>query len=63
MLFADDGKLTMRLPKVDSLDALPERVGLIEQKLDALSTSVDARFAQVDKRFDGNHQQLVEKRG
>ena len=44
-----------RLPvssKVADLDALPERVNTIGQKLDALSASVDRRFEEVDKRFD-----------
>lgn len=34
------------------LDALPERVERVEQKLDALSVSVDRRFDEVDQRFD-----------
>ena len=53
----------------ESLNALPARVGVIEQKLDALSASAGARFAQVDKRFDEVDkrfdevtQQLVEQR-
>lgn len=44
-----------RLPvssKVADLDALPERVNTIGQKLDALSASVGRRFEEVDKRFD-----------
>lgn len=36
----------------NNLDALPERVGAVERKLDALSVSVDRRFDAVDKRFD-----------
>ncbi|MBA2303686.1 MAG: hypothetical protein H0W08_13750 [Acidobacteria bacterium] len=32
----------------DGLDNLPERVQAVEQKLDALSTSLDDRFDQVD---------------
>jgi len=35
-----------------NLDALPERVELIEQKLDALSVSADRRFEQIDQRFE-----------
>ena len=35
-----------------NLEALPERVDRIEQKLDSLAIAVDERFEQVDKRFD-----------
>ena len=41
---------------------LPERVGVIEQKLDGLILSVGARFAQVDARFDQVDAALVEQR-
>jgi hypothetical protein len=33
-------------------DNPPERVGAIERKLDALSSSADERFDAIDKRFD-----------
>jgi septal ring factor EnvC (AmiA/AmiB activator) len=36
----------------DGLEGLPARVGVVEQKLDALAASTDARLAQVDARFD-----------
>jgi archaellum component FlaC len=41
---------------------LPERVGVIEQKLDGLIQSVDARFAQVDTRFDQVDAAIIEQR-
>jgi chaperonin cofactor prefoldin len=37
---------------VSNMDALPERVELIERKLDALSVSVDQRFNVVDERLE-----------
>lgn len=48
----DDGSLAMKSDMSANLDALPERVELIERKLDALSVSVDRRFEEVDKRFE-----------
>ena len=36
----------------DGSSNLPERVEVIEQKLDGLIQSVDARFEQVDRRFE-----------
>jgi hypothetical protein len=35
----------------DSLEALPEKVNAIEQKLDALTASVDVRFDEVTAAF------------
>jgi chromosome segregation ATPase len=34
------------------IDNLPERVGAVEKKLDALARSVDRRFVEVNERFD-----------
>ena len=48
----DDGRLAVKSDMSANLDALPERVELIERKLDALSMSVDRRFEEVNRRFD-----------
>ncbi|HLG59065.1 MAG TPA: hypothetical protein VI485_27230 [Vicinamibacterales bacterium] len=45
-----------------NLEQLPERVGVLERKLDSLSASVDRRFDEVDKRFDEVTQHFVEQR-
>ena len=37
---------------VDPAAPLPERVNAVEQKLDTLAVTVDARFDAVDARFD-----------
>ena len=48
------------------LETLPERVDVIERKLDTLTASVDRRFdeltASVDRRFDEVTAALVEQR-
>jgi len=59
-------------PKEEMMDGasnLPERVQVIEQKLDSLAVSVDARFeqvdapfAQVDRRFDEVGAAIAEQR-
>jgi hypothetical protein len=46
----------------DGSSSLPERVEVIEQKLDGLIQSVDARFEQVDRRFDQVDAAIVEQR-
>jgi hypothetical protein len=46
----------------DTLDALPERVEIIERKLDALSVSVDRRFDQIDQRFELVDEHFAEQR-
>jgi hypothetical protein len=47
----DDGRLAVSSEMTGALEALPERVDRIEQKLDALSVSVDQRFDLVDEHF------------
>jgi hypothetical protein len=47
---------------VDPLEALPGKVQTIENKLDALGASVEARFEAVDARFDEVTFALVEQR-
>lgn len=44
----DDGRLTVKSGMAENLESLPERVDVIERKLDALSLSVDTRFDAVD---------------
>jgi hypothetical protein len=51
-----------RVVSVTNQDSLPERVEVIERKLDALSSSVDRRFDEVDKRFDEVRDAIVEQR-
>ncbi len=41
---------------------VPETLETIAEKITALSTSTDARFAAVDKRFDDVSDALVEQR-
>jgi len=52
------------MPKnaMSDLEKLPERVDVIERKLDALAVSVGQRFEAVDKRFDQVTEALVEQR-
>jgi hypothetical protein len=52
-------------PKEETMDGasnLSERVQVIEQKLDTLGVSVDTRFAEVDRRFDGVGAAIAEQR-
>ena len=45
----DDGRLAMTAKMTDNLEALPDRVDRIEQKLDSLAVSVDGRFSEVSE--------------
>jgi chromosome segregation ATPase len=47
---ADDGRLVSP-PVSGMLDSLPERMAIVEQKIDTLSVSVDARFEEVTAHF------------
>lgn len=47
----DDGRLGVSSEMAGTLETLPERVDLIERKLDALSASVDRRFEEVNEHF------------
>jgi hypothetical protein len=46
----DDGRL-VNAKMTDNLEALPERVDRIEQKLDNFVASVDKRFDEVDRPY------------
>ncbi|HMB82210.1 MAG TPA: hypothetical protein VKI43_19175 [Vicinamibacterales bacterium] len=46
----------------DDTNTLPERVQVVEEKLDRLSESVDQRFDAADKRFDAVDAAFLEQR-